>query len=430
MSTNVIPLPRPHVHRPSPPALGFYVRAGFNGHSALLDLLGSGEKGIFGVVIDAQNLDRHRELITEARRRDLDVILDPKVLQMGFPGGVTAGLSGLPWGLDRPHTVVDFDGSAGQRRAAQMAETAISHGCTQLLGPTHFLRSANDPWLRRDIAMMNRVAAEIERNDGEVELIYPLTVPMTLWRDAPERQAIRAAIANVRCAAVWLKVENFGDDATGEKVVAYIEGCRDFHSLAVPLVGDHVGGLPALGVLAIGAVGGIAHGVTVQQSFRTGSWRRPPAEGRGFGLSWRVYVAPLDVLLKQGTAQTLFTASPRITALCGCRDTNCCPHGVPDMVGHPARHALYQRNRELERLAAVPQSQRARHYLDQNVRKVSDNVAQVAAVPVGDEALAKRLRDKQRRTGLFRQTMACFVEHDQTASVALVPSRRPPRNDS
>jgi hypothetical protein len=152
------------------------VRAGFNGHVALLDLLGSGEKGIFGVVIDAQHLDRHRELITEARRRDLDVVLDPKVLQMGFPGGVTEGLSVLPWGLDRPHTVVDFDGSAGQRRAAQMAETAINHGCTQLLGPTHFLSSANDPWLRRDTAMMNRVAEEIARNDGEVELIYPLTV--------------------------------------------------------------------------------------------------------------------------------------------------------------------------------------------------------------------------------------------------------------
>lgn len=106
---------------------------------------------------------------------------------------------------------------------------------------------------------------------------------MTLWRDASERQAIRAAIADVHCAAVWLKVENFGDDASGEKVVAYIEGCRDLHSLAVPLVSDNVGGLPGLGVLAAGAVGGIAHGVTVQQSFRTGSWRRPPAEGRGSG---------------------------------------------------------------------------------------------------------------------------------------------------
>jgi hypothetical protein len=251
---------------------------------------------------------------------------------------------------------------------------------------------------------------------------------MTLWRDSAERQAIRAAIADVRCAAIWLKVENFGDDATGEKVAAYIEGCRDFHSRRVPLVSDNVGGLPGLGVLALGAVGGIAHGVTVQQNFRASGWRHPPAEGKGFGLSWRVYVAPLDVLLKQGTAQTLFAASPRITALCGCRDTRCCPHGVPDMVGHPGRHAIYQRIQELDRLAAVPQSQRATDCLDQNVRKVSDNVAQVAAIPVGDDALAKRLRDKQRQTSRLRQSMARFVEHDQTASVALVPSRRPARN--
>lgn len=430
MPSNVIQLPRPRAQRPSPPSLGFYVRAGFNGHCALLELLGYGETGIFGVVIDAHHLDRHRELMTEARRRDLDVILDPKVLQMGFPGGVTEGLSVLPWGLDRPHTVADFDGSAGQRRAAQMVEAAINYGCTQLLGPTHFLRSANDPWLRHDIAMANRVAEEVARNGDEVELIYPLIVPMTLWRDASERQAIRAAIADVQCAAIWLKVENFGDDATGEKVAAYIEGCRDFHSLAVPLIRDNVGGLPGLGVLAVGAVGGMAHGITMQQSFRTGSLRRPPAPDRAFGLSWRVYVAPLDVLLKQEAARTLFAASPKVAALCGCRDTRCCPHGVPDMVGHPARHATYQRIRELERLAAVPQSQRATDYLEQNVRKVSDNVAQVAAFPVGDQQLAKRLRDKQRQTSLFRQTMAGFVEHDQTASVALVPSRRPDRTSS
>ena len=87
MSANVIHLPRPRSQRPGPVGLGFYVRVGRNDHVALLDLLATGEEGIFGFVIDAHNINRHRELITEARRRDLDVILDPKIQQMALVSG-------------------------------------------------------------------------------------------------------------------------------------------------------------------------------------------------------------------------------------------------------------------------------------------------------------------------------------------------------
>lgn len=60
MSDNVIRLPRPRAQRPAPEGLGFYVRAGRNGHIALLDLLATGEDGIFGLVIEAQHVERHR----------------------------------------------------------------------------------------------------------------------------------------------------------------------------------------------------------------------------------------------------------------------------------------------------------------------------------------------------------------------------------
>jgi hypothetical protein len=213
----------------------------------------------------------------------------------------------------------------------------------------------------------------------------------------------------MHCSAIWLKVENFGDNATGEKVAAYIEACRDFHERGVPLVGDHIGGLPGLGALAFGAVGGIAHGVTMQQNFKASSWRRPRVKGSG-GPSWRVYISQLDLLLKRNMAEELFAASPRIRAICGCRDTHCCPHGFRDMLDHPARHAIYQRAREIERLSAVPQSVRPGHYINESVRRVSDEVARVAAVPINNAELAKGLQDKQREMSRFRQMMAHFAD--------------------
>jgi hypothetical protein len=423
MSSNVIHLPRPRSQRPGPEGLGFFVRVGRNDHVELLNLIATGERGIFGFVIDAHNVDRHRELITEARRHDFDVILDPKTQQMGLPGGHTDGLAALPWGLERHHNITDFDGAAGQRRAAQIVEFAATRGFTQILGPTHLLSTTNDPWLRRDIAMMSWTADQIARSGSELGLVYSLAVPMTLLRQTAERRAAIASLADAPCDAIWLKVENFGDDATGEKVAAYIDACRDFHERGLPVVGDHIGGLPGLGALAFGAVGGIAHGVTVQQHFTASSWRRPRVTGGG-GTGWCVYIPQLDLQLKPTMAATLFAISPRMKAMCGCRDTHCCPHGTRDMLEHPARHAIYQRAREIERLSSVPQSVRAEQYLNQSVRRVSDDVARVAAVAANDEGLADGLQKKQREMGRFRQTMSHFVEGADSASVAMAPPRR------
>ncbi len=422
MPSNVIHLPRPRAQRPSSVALGFYVRVGRNDHTEMMHLIAAGERGIFGFVIDAHNVDRHRELITEARRRDFDVILEPKTQQMGFPHGNTESLAALPWGLERHHNVTDFDGIEGQRRAAQIVEFAATNGFTQILGPTHVLTGANDPWLRRDIAMMNWMGERLASSGTDIGLVYSLALPIKVLRQTAERRAVIAAISGTRCDAIWLKIENFGDHATGEKTAAYIDACRDFHECVVPVVGDHVGGLPGLGVLAFGAVGGIAHGVTFQQGFKTSNWRQPRS-AQGGAMSWRVYFSQLDLLLKPRVAEKLLGTFPRLKALCGCRDTHCCPHGVHDMINRPARHAIYQRAREIERLSAIPKSIRAGHYLNDNVRHVSDIVARVASMRGLDEELQQGLRKKQGEVSRLRETVAHLVDDANTASFALAPPR-------
>jgi hypothetical protein len=419
MSANVIRLPRPQTARPPKETLGFFVRVGRNDHREVLDLIGTGEEGIFGFVIEAQHVLRHRELLTEATQRNFDLILDPKTQPMGLPGGHTEKLAALPWGLPRHHRMPDFDGPQGRRRAEQMVEMAAANGFTQILGPTHLLSGPNDPWLRRDIALMGWAADHIRSSGLDLGLIYSLALPMETLRKRAERQAIISAIADAPCDAVWLKSENFGDDATGEKAAAYIEACRDFHERGLPLVGDHVGGLPGLSALAFGAIGGIAHGVTMQQNFKAASWRRPLVPGGG-GPVRRVYLAPLDMLVKPAVAQALMSASPRARAKCGCRDTHCCPHG--------ARHALYQRAREIETLAGAPQSVRVSEYLDQRVRKVSDDVAAVAGLSSLDKEIQKNFSRKQGDVSRFRQAMAHLAEVRPLDSIAMAPQRRRERS--
>ncbi|MFZ5791547.1 MAG: hypothetical protein ACOY3L_12700 [Pseudomonadota bacterium] len=424
MTDNVIQLPQPKQMRTGQEPLAFFVHVGRNDHKELLELITAGERGMFGFVIEALYVDRHKELITEARKRDFDVILDPKTQQMGLPGSYSDTLVGLPWGeSQRHHTLADFDGQAGKTRAAKIVDFALRYGFTQILGPSHLINDPNDPWLRRDITMMTWTAERIQQSGGNLGLIYSLALPISVLRDDARRAAIVAAINNSPCDAIWLKVENFGDDATGEKTVAYIRACRDFHARGLPLVADYVGGLPGLGTLAFGAVGGIAHGVTINQSFSAASWRRPLKESRG-GTGRRVYLPQLDMLVKREVARQFITSSQRVRSRNVCRDPHCCARGMPDMFDRPARHALYQRAREIEKLSQDPESVRMASYLE-NVRHVSDEVALAASFDKVDAGFRKKLQEKQKNLGHFRDAMAHLATISSGESAAIPPLRRP-----
>lgn len=402
MNDNVVQLPRPRQLRTGQEPLAFLVRVGRNDHKEVLELIATGERGIFGFVVEAPCVDRHRELITEARNRDFDVILDPRIQQMGLPGSYNDVLMGLPWGKSRQHhTIADFDGQSGQTRAARIVDFALNHGCTQLLGPSHLISDPNDPWLQRDIAMMRMTADRIRQAGGNLGLIYSLALPMSVLRDDARRSAIVAASGNVPCDAIWLKIENFGDDATGEKTVAHIKACRDIHARGLPLVADQVGGLPGLGTLAFGAVGGIAHGVTMNQSFTASSWRRPRKDRGGGNAERRIYLPQLDMLVNPEVANRFIASSQRVRSRHVCRDPHCCARGLSDMLGRPARHALYQRAREIEKLSGAPKSVRAPNYLE-NVRRVSDDVALAASFDKVDDEFRRKLQHKQKSLGHFR----------------------------
>jgi hypothetical protein len=139
MADNVTYLPRPRAVRQAPEPLGLYFRVGRNDHKALLNVLSAGDLRCFGVIIDAVQLDRHREIREQVIEHRLDAILDPQTQAAATIGGHTEALRELPWGLDRPHRVSDFVGRAGRERVAQLGDFAVEHGFTQVLAPTHLL---------------------------------------------------------------------------------------------------------------------------------------------------------------------------------------------------------------------------------------------------------------------------------------------------
>ena len=426
--SNVIRLPRPSSSRPNGAKPGLYFRVGYNQHRDVLDLLSSGVHDFHGIVIDATNLERHVELKTRALEVGLDVVLDPKTFAMAFPGGHSKSMASLPWGLERPHTYADFGGDKGKAIALEIAEFATENQFTQVIGPAHVLSGANDKWLRRDIELMAQMRLALDADGSDIQMIYPLSLPMQVFRDPLERAAIVAALADSPMDAIWLRIENFGTDATGEKTVAYIQAACELQNLGVPMIADHVGGLSALGLLAFGSVGGLSHGITLYENFKTSSWRKPPEEGRrSGGIATRVYVPRLDMVLKPEDAKAFLNSSTRTKGRFGCRDSHCCPGGLNDMLDNPTRHYVYQRSEEVNNIASVPESARGSTYLDRYVRPISDNVSAAASLGAISDEMRKKLEQKQKRLGRYRQSIGHLVEVDNMRGEPILPKKRSER---
>ena len=67
---------------------------------------------------------------------------------------------------------------------------------------------------------------------------------------------------------------------------------------------------------------------------------------------------------------------------------------------------------------------RTGQYVDDNVRRVSDDVARIAGFSGLSDELQESLRKKQAHMSRFRQAMVHLAEVSLTASVAVVPVRR------
>jgi hypothetical protein len=87
---------RPRLIRPVPPRLGVYFRPGYNDHAVVRDLLAEGPPdSLDGVVLDPCLDKRQQELRREAQSRKVEVVLDPRAMDIAMEGGFLGVLTGF-----------------------------------------------------------------------------------------------------------------------------------------------------------------------------------------------------------------------------------------------------------------------------------------------------------------------------------------------
>lgn len=165
----------PRAVRPAPDPLGLYLRPGRNDHRDRSNLIAAGDASCFGLVLDPCLMKRHGEVYEQALKHRLDAILDPKTQQSALPGGYSAQLGALPWGVGRPHSQEDFHDSSGRRLVAAIGDFVLAHGFTQVLAPTHLLRSADDTWFASDIETTRRLRDHLDRGVDQVKTFLSST---------------------------------------------------------------------------------------------------------------------------------------------------------------------------------------------------------------------------------------------------------------
>lgn len=411
--------------RLAPDPLGLYVRAGRIDQKDLQSFITSGAAAFTGVVFEAKRVGHQQELLSLVLERGLDAVLDPQTQAMATIGGYAKSMDRLPWSKKRPHALSDLATAFQQRQLAEdVAKFAIERGFTQVIAPTHFISGPDDPWLAIDIALANALRAVLERQGaGHVQIHYSLALSYETFRTLPKRLAVLEQLRRARVDGLWLNVSSCGSDSSPTAITRYADAAADFHALGMPIVADHAGGLMGLSLLAFGAVGGLAHGVTLGERFDTSGWHKVP-EGKPFGAKTRVYLPALDLMLPRVDAERFFEAGGgRARSAFGCRDTNCCRRGVDDMTQVPARHFLYQRTQQVAGLGQIPESIRPTDFLEEHLRPASD-AALIAAKLSLPEDLAQKAAKQAKRLNDMRTTLGPYAKRRRDSSFARHPLTR------
>lgn len=394
----------------APIALGNYVRPTRRDQRLLLDLLGQDRLPTSGLVIDPTMWSVHEELSHEGRSQGLEVVLDPQAVDLSMAAGFTRkGVSSLPWSADRPHRPTDLRGGGGEAMVDGLLSFADGKPFTAFLSPSHFLGSPDSEWLDVDTRLARRMRDGLnERGLSEHPLYYSLVVHAGLIRNAGFRRRLIERLRDLDLDGLWLKVHPFGTTSSGPVAIRrYIEACRDFHALGVPVVGDRTGTV-GLAMAAFGAVGAIEGGVTLGERFDVGALTRPRT-GKPYAPPPRIYLREIGAFLTRKQARRFFEHRGMTTAF-GCQQEGCCRRGPVDMIADPRPHFLVTRGREIAYLSSMPEPLRAGRYLEEFLRPATDLAVRAArALP--------ELDPHRRRLDGWRETLGAIYRRDVDSAI-------------
>lgn len=391
---NVVNLPVP-----SQDPIAQFVRIGYD-HRQMDELLAAGRFPVDRVVVRAALVPQQGDLLAALRAAHRETVLDTGVIDLVHPWRYKTNASNVPWAAEgRPLKRSDIT-----RRdfVHSIARFVIEHEFDAVLSPTHYLENVTDGRFDANVIACERLRDALDREGGpEIPIDYHLSIAHTALRDPTQRAYVIQRLANIPAQNLWLHVSPFGINSSAAVVRRFIETAYDLLTLKTPIIVDGVAGLPALALLAFGAAGGIAHGVTQHERFTAPSRSEPKRQnGRGGSQAVRALVPALDWQLSR-PEYDLVVAAPGGRRAIACADRSCCPRGVDDTWDKPKAHYLRQRRLPLENLANIPNLHRAEHFLNFDLAQIERKAREIGRLKITDEQLKAKIDERVKRIEKF-----------------------------
>ncbi len=149
---------KPRLLRPVEVPLGNYLRPGRNDHVVLSQLLAEERLDFTGLVVNPCLVDRHSNLLDEARRQGLETVLDQLSLELSTEGGITrSGVAAPPWAGTGVLTPPDFLPDWLSEHVSAIARFAVEGEFSSVLAPAPLLDTLDDDWLAVDARIVEKL---------------------------------------------------------------------------------------------------------------------------------------------------------------------------------------------------------------------------------------------------------------------------------
>ena len=408
MSNNVV-----YLHG-KPREIALTTRVGFSEHRLCEQLLSANKLTSRRFVLEAAtaNTPRHKSLLRSLKDSKSEVILDTNCAELSVSGRFSGAARSAPWAVDgRPLDAEDFVAGTNRSVIEPIARFAVSSDVTAILSPAHFLGDRNLDWLSIDLESCAALRKSLDSLGGaHIPIDYPIIATYAQLRDPTFRKAMIDGIRNSPIDRVWLRISGFGADATGVGISRLVEAIRDFHSLGVPIIADHVGGIASLALPALGAVSGFATGIEGKQRFNAGDWLKPAGTGGGGG-SKRIFISGLDRSFLIEEMRQFFDETRTARQLFGCSDPACCGD-IDKMLRNPAAHLAVQTSKAVSELSDAPETLRSKHFLDRYLSESAKDARRATGIKNMTAELRKKIEASAKKLELTKEALSGLHERE------------------
>lgn len=392
---------------PRPPETGLYFSVRHNDHVVLSRLLAEKKLNSAGLLFDARNDERHRDLRLQAKQASIAVWLDTQAMELALPSGISDTHRELPW-ASMPTVPDEFTSITCRAFARQIAEFAVRGEYTGVIAPAHYIHSDESKWLIIDGALTRELRLALNACGGRmIQLIYPLAVHAHALHKPHFCNHIVRRLASLPVAMVTLRIHPFGARSGPQSLRAVVEALRRLRQMYHPFMIERAGFAGNI-LFALGVVTFVEAGVALGDTFDIGKRIRPEGKPRKHVTRKRIYVEAIGATVDIPVAEKLL-GSTRGKSRYACKDTHmCCADGARGMLNDPRRHSVLTRQREFETLSRVPAVHRTKSFVQSVLTPTCDNLFRAADV-VG------RCHQEHRRMLSIKETVIALSAEQPSA---------------